>query len=386
MNKKVYVIHENDDWTRHLTARLDEVGVPYESWHLDQGHFDLAATPPEGVYYNRMSASSHTRGHRYAPELTGAVLDWLELNNRRVLNGSKALSFELSKVKQYTALECAGIKTPKTVFAVGKSQIIEAARELGVVPFITKHNRAGKGLGVHLFDSIEALAEYVNGPSFDESVDGITLVQQYIKSPGGFITRAEFVGGKYLYSVRVLTEDGFQLCPVDNCQIEFASCPAGYEEEAKAISIPTYTGLTNLINQELTASFCASEAQSLTAIEPSAQKASFDAEASEAVIAVGENLEDVVVTEPMKFEIIADAETVTGKYRELVTKIEAFLKANQIDVAGVEFIEDEAGNLYVYDVNTNTNYNKEAEAKANKFGMLELAKLLKATTASTVTQ
>jgi len=354
MGKKVYVIHENDDWTRHLTARLDEVGAPYETWHLDEGHFDLAAPPPDGVYYNRMSASSHTRGHRYAPELTGAVLDWLELNNRRVLNGSKALSFELSKVKQYTALECAGIKTPKTVFAVGKDQIIEAARELGVVPFITKHNRAGKGLGVHLFESIESLAEYVNGPNFDESVDGITLVQQYIKSPGGFITRAEFVGGKYLYSVRVLTDDGFQLCPADNCQIEFASCPAGYDDEAaKGLSIPIYSGLTNLINQEPTSSFPASEAQS-------------------------QNLEnEAIETEPMKFEIIADAATVSGKYRELVTKIEAFLKANQIDVAGVEFIEDDAGTLYVYDVNTNTNYNKEAETKANKFAMLKLANLLK---------
>ena len=364
MNKKVYVIHENDDWTRHLTARLDEVGVPYESWHLDQGNFDLSSVPPDGVYYNRMSASSHTRGHRYAPELTGAVLDWLELNNRKVLNGSKALSFELSKVKQYTALERAGIKTPKTVFAVGKDQIIAAAQQLDVFPFITKHNRAGKGLGVHLFDSIEALKDYVNGPSFDESVDGITLVQQYIKAPGGFITRAEFVGGKYLYSVRVLTDDGFQLCPADNCQIEFASCPAGYEEEPpKGLNIPAYLGLSTYTPNEafepsLALSFCASEAQS-------------------------QNLEnEVIETGPMKFEIISDAQTVSGKYRDLVNKIEAFLKENQIDVAGVEFIEDEAGNLYVYDVNTNTNYNKEAEAKAGKFAMLELAKLLKATAAS----
>ena len=37
----------------------------------DYDHFrDIrtGAVPPEGVFYNRMSASSHTRGHRHAPE------------------------------------------------------------------------------------------------------------------------------------------------------------------------------------------------------------------------------------------------------------------------------------------------------------------------------
>jgi len=349
MEKKVFVIHENDDWTRHLTSRLNEVGAPFETWHLNEGHFNLAAEPPQGVFYNRMSASSHTRGHRYAPELAGAVLDWLEFYDRQVLNGSNALRFELSKVKQYTALDRAGIDTPKTIFAVGKDQIIAAAQELAITPFITKHNRAGKGLGVHLFDSVAALTEYVNGPGFEDSVDGITLVQEYIESPGGFITRAEFIAGKYLYSVRVLTDEGFQLCPADNCQIEFASCPAGYEEEqAKGFAVPVFPG-GNSINVD----------PSLLA-EP---------------LVSADQLEPLV---PMKFEIIADSQTVTGKYRDLIHKCEVFLAENGIDVAGIEFIEDAAGNLYVYDVNTNTNYNKGAETKSGKFAMLELAKHLKA--------
>jgi len=350
---KIYVIHENDDWTRHLVARLAELQLPYETWHLAEGHFDLRVAPPPGVFYNRMSASSHTRGHRYAPELTGAVLDWLEFYGRRVVNGSTALSFELSKVKQYTALERAGIPTPRTVFAVGKEQIIAAAQELGSKPFIIKHNRAGKGLGVHLFESVAALTEYVNGPDFEDSVDGVTLVQEYIESPGGFITRAEFVGGKYLYSVRVLTEDSFQLCPADNCQIEFSSCPAGYEDEiAAGLPVPVFTGSIETFAAEAGASNVTS------ATEPA-------------------NLAESVEL-PMKFEIIADANSVTGKYRELVEKCEAFLAENQIEVAGIEFIEAADGSLYVYDVNTNTNYNKEAEAKANKYAMLELAKYLKA--------
>jgi hypothetical protein len=228
---KIYVLHENDDWTNHLNKRLDELNLPYETWHLDQGIVDLTSEPPEGIFYNRMSASSHTRNHRFAPELAGGVLSWLEQHGRTVFNGSRALALEISKINQYTALEQNGIKTPKTIGAVGKDQIIEAAEKLGETPFITKHNRAGKGLGVQLFHSIDALKSYVNGPEFEEPVDGITLIQQYIQSPEPFITRAEFVGGKFVYAVKVDTSDGFELCPADACRIDDAFCPVGEEAE-----------------------------------------------------------------------------------------------------------------------------------------------------------
>jgi len=223
----IHIIHENDEWTQHLTKRLEELKLPYRNWHLAEGNVNLNEEPPQGVFYSRMSASSHTRGHRYAPELAAAVLDWLEFYGRTVYNGSQALVYELSKVKQYTQLQKFGIRVPKTTAAVGKEQIIEAAKSLGSFPFITKHNRAGKGLGVQLFYSLEALGQYLDSPDFEEPVDGITLIQEYITSPEQFITRAEFVGGKYIYSVRVKTDEGFQLCPADACQIGDLFCPVG---------------------------------------------------------------------------------------------------------------------------------------------------------------
>jgi glutathione synthase/RimK-type ligase-like ATP-grasp enzyme len=134
---KIYVLHENDTWTAPLARRLEELGLPYETWHLDRGMVNLREVPPEGVFYNRMSASSHTRGHRYAPELTGVVLEWLEHHGRRVLNGSGALRLEINKMAQYAALEKLGIKTPKTVAAVGKDELLRAAEALGCVPFLT---------------------------------------------------------------------------------------------------------------------------------------------------------------------------------------------------------------------------------------------------------
>ncbi|TCI44882.1 alpha-L-glutamate ligase [Exiguobacterium sp. SH3S2] len=230
---KIHVLHENNEWTDHLVQRLEELSLPYELWHLDEGIIDIEATPPDGVFYNRMSASSHTRGHRYAPELTEGVLAWLEANGRTVFNGTRAIRLEVSKVNQYTALRQAGIRVPRTIAAVGKKQIIEAAEKLGMSPFITKHNRAGKGLGVQLFHSIEALKGYVYGPTFEDSVDGITLIQQYIEAPKPFITRCEFIGGKFLYAVRVDTSEGFELCPADACSIEDQFCPVGETPPAK---------------------------------------------------------------------------------------------------------------------------------------------------------
>lgn len=216
---RIYVIHENAEWIEPLWRALREIGVPFEEWYLDGGQLDLAALPPEGLFYSRMSASSHTRGHRYSPEYAAGVLAWLESHGRRVINNSRALQLEISKVAQYAALHTAGIPCPRSVAAVGRDAILGAGREFGL-PFVTKHNRAGKGLGVHLFRDVAEFERYVEGPAFEESVDGITLIQEYIEAPQPFITRLEFVGGKFLYAVRVDTSEGFELCPADACKVD----------------------------------------------------------------------------------------------------------------------------------------------------------------------
>lgn len=300
--KKVYIIHENMEWTKHLISRLEELDVPYEDWDLSEGLLDIQNLPEDGIYYNRMSASSHTRGNRYAPELTDQVLSWLEQKDARVINGTGAIDLEVSKLKQYMALQNAGIKTPKTIGAVGKENIVKAAEKLNEFPFIIKHNRAGKGLGVRLLYSLQELKDYVNGPDFEESIDGISLIQQYIKSVDGHIIRSEFIGRKYFYAVKVDSRDGFELCPAYVCQI-------GPDGE--------------------------------------------------------------VISEESKFTIIDRLP------EDQIERYETFLNNQHIDVAALEFIIDEDGEVYTYDVNTNTNYNDDAEKAAGQYAMLELAKYLK---------
>ena len=213
----IHVLHENDAWSAPLFEALETRGLPHEAWHLAKGRVAPAEVPPRGIFYNRMSASSHLRDHRFAPELTASTLAWLEAHGRRVLNGSGAIRLEVSKLAQYAGLIAAGIPVPRTIGAVGRDNVLAAAGELGETPFILKPNRGGAGAGVQRIDSVDALAAVLDDPATPPPLDGTWLVQQWIASPDATITRCEFIGGRFYYAVQVDTADGFELCPADAC-------------------------------------------------------------------------------------------------------------------------------------------------------------------------
>src|SRR5205807_6059086 len=231
---QIHVIHDHAAWLGPLARALAAEGLPWRDWFLDRGVFDLSAPPPAGIFYNRMSASSHTRDHRYAAELTAAVLAWLAGHGRRIVNGPRALDLEISKARQYAALEAAGIATPKTVLVAGAQELVDAADQyFAGKPLILKPNRGGKGLGVRLFHTAEALAQYIDSADYEAPIDGLYLLQQYVRAPDPLITRAEFIGGRFLYAVEVDTSEGFELCPADQCAVEDAFFPVGEEPRAK---------------------------------------------------------------------------------------------------------------------------------------------------------
>lgn len=216
---KIYVLHENPAWVEPLRRAFAERSLPFEEWVLVDGAVDMAVAPPEGVFYNRMSASSHTRGHRYAPELTSAVLSWLEGHGRRVVNNGQALRLEVNKAAQYASLSRHGLAIPRTIAAVGREAIVEAAQAFAPGPVILKPNRGGRGQGVLYFDRAADLCDHILGDAFEAPIDGVSLVQEYIRAPQPIITRAEFIGGRFYYAVQVDTSGGFELCPADVCQI-----------------------------------------------------------------------------------------------------------------------------------------------------------------------
>ncbi|MBO6515077.1 MAG: alpha-L-glutamate ligase [Bacteroidia bacterium] len=235
-DNKVYVLHENYSWVEPLFHALKELEVPFHDWFINDGQLDLTQTPPNGIFYNRMSASSHTRGHRYSIELAESVLTWLETHGRKVVNDRRALNLEVRKSEQQLVLNRFDLKTPKTILVNNLNHLTEAAKGLGSTPFIIKPNRGGKGVGVKLYKSLEHLMSDVKNDQIPESLDGILLVQEYLKPVDGRITRLEFIGGELYYAVRIDSSNGFELCPADSCNINDAFCPVGQEHKQNGSS------------------------------------------------------------------------------------------------------------------------------------------------------
>ena len=222
---KIYVLHENNEWIVPLRKAFANRDLPYAEWYLDAWAVNLNAPPPLGVYYNRMSASSHTRDHRYSAELTATVLAWLERHGRVVVNDSRALDLEISKTRQLMRLGREGIAVPKTVAVVGLSSLEDAVSAFAPGPLIVKPNRSGKGLGVRLYETPAQILQAAERNELPATVDGTLLLQEYVRNETGHVYRAEFVGGRFLYLLKIDATGGFELCPSDVCELD-AFCPA----------------------------------------------------------------------------------------------------------------------------------------------------------------
>ncbi len=299
---KAWILYENEDWLPPLTAALESRSIPFELVFVDGGALCMTQPPEPGVYVNRMSPSSHTRGHQGGVRFMREYLAYLEAHDRRVINGSRAFELEVSKVKQDIALRRHGIRTPHTVGVVGRDRLIEHARAMPV-PFITKHNQGGKGLGIRLFTSHDGFEAYVRGGDLEDDPGGVFLLQQYIEPPEPFITRVEIVDGIFQYAIKSNTEMGFQLCPADACAVGDEFCPTAEDSRFTL-------------------------------------------------------REDFTADDP------------------LVASFIALMKDYQLDLAGIEFVEDRDGLRYVYDVNGTTNYNGDVEAEHGLSGMGSLADLI----------
>jgi hypothetical protein len=308
----IYALHENPEWFPPFAAAFAAEGVHVEEWLLTDGVLDLDATPPPGVFWSRISASAHSREHHLSKDYTRAVLSWLESHGRRTVNGRRVLELEMSKVDQLARLRAAGIETPRTVAAVGRHQVVQAAAAVPA-PFVTKHNQGGKGLGVRRFDDHAELADYVGSGEFDEPADGITLIQEYVVPARPSITRVEIVGGEVIYAIEADTaRGGFQLCPADACAVDPAT---GAPLMPPGATLPP---------------------------EPGQQ-----------IFSLLEGFDHPIIEQYL-----------------------AFAQANGIEVCGIEFIESVDGRILTYDVNTNTNYNPAVEQVAPRSAPRALARYL----------
>ena len=166
---------------------------------------------------------------------------------------------------------------------------------------------------MHRFDDADGVRGYLASADFEEPVDGITLLQEYVQPADGTITRVELVGGELVYAIRAdTTAGGFQLCPADACAIGPDGAPGR----------PAWR-----------------------AARPAAGRA------------------DLQPAGRMSTVLPIDGT--------------AFLAGAGIEVAGIELIETADGRIVTYDVNTNTNYNAAVEEVAPRSGPTQIARYLR---------
>lgn len=218
--RPIAILYENDAWMAPLFGALDTVGAPYERVFANELSFDPAGLAPDwSLAVNKVSPSSYLRGHARSIAVARELLPLLEEQGTPVVNGSRAFALETSKARQLLLLRQLGIRAPSARLITDPSQAPIAVRELRF-PVIVKPNVGGSGAHMRRFDTPEALA--AGAATLDLGPDGTGLVQEFLESEDGSSRRVEFLGGQYLYAIRIANEPGqdFNLCPADICQVQ----------------------------------------------------------------------------------------------------------------------------------------------------------------------
>jgi biotin carboxylase len=227
---RVAVLYEHPEWFIPLFAALDERGLEVIRVDATSLRWDPAEPPGFSLLLNRMSPSSHTRGHGHAIHAAAAYIDWVESHGIRVINGSMAYRLELSKSAQIDLLRRLNIPYPRARVINNAGEAADAAAGLRF-PIVVKPNIGGSGAGIQRFDSLDALRRAEAARTIDLGIDSTALVQEFLPARGGTITRLELLEGELLYAIEITPPagHGFNLCPADICQTDAAPQPASLE-------------------------------------------------------------------------------------------------------------------------------------------------------------
>lgn len=248
------ISHEHPDWFKPLFAEMEKRGIPYQTVNPTQHQFAIEEGKPSfDLFFNRMSPSAYLRNGIQGTFYTLNYLKHLENSGVRVINGYQAFTYETSKALQLMLMQQLGIKYPKSRVVNHVSQV-EAATEGLRFPIVIKANIGGSGAGIEKFNTIKEVKEAVANNQIDFGIDHTALVQEFITARGGFISRVETIGGKYIYAIRVYTTgDTFNLCPADICQTtagqDLVRNACALDAPKNGLKVEAFTPSAEIINQ-----------------------------------------------------------------------------------------------------------------------------------------
>jgi hypothetical protein len=246
--KPFAIYHEHPDWFRPLFAELDKREIPYVRLDARQHFYDVAdssTASPYSLFFNRMSPSAYLRGGQNSLFYTLGLLDHFERRGVRVINGSRAFTFETSKARQLDLLASLNLPFPRAR-VINHPALAPTAAEGLRFPVVIKANIGGSGAGIVRYDNPEVLRQAAEQGTINLGIDNTALVQEYIPARDGHITRVETLGGKYLYAINVYTTgESFNLCPADIChtndgvELSRSACPV--DAPKTGLTVEAYT-------------------------------------------------------------------------------------------------------------------------------------------------
>lgn len=242
----IAIYHEHPDWFKPLFEELDSRDIPYIRLNPAAHQFAIEAPAPAySLFFNRMSPSAYLRQGTQGIFYTLNYLKYLEDHGIPTVNGYKAFTYETSKALQLQLMQSLGISYPKARVVNHPSKLVEAAAGLRF-PVVVKANIGGSGAGITKYQTPEDLRQAAENNDMSFGVDHTALLQEFIPARGGYITRVETLGGKYLYAIRVyLTGDTFNLCPADICQtntgVELVRNACALEAPKNGLRVEGYT-------------------------------------------------------------------------------------------------------------------------------------------------
>ena len=251
--KPIAIYHEHPDWFKPLFAELEKRGLPYVRINPAQHQFNINDTDNKySLFFNRMSPSAYLRKGEQGIFFTLGYLRHLETFGTKTINGFKAFTYETSKSQQLSLIKKLGYGFPKSKIINHSSQVIAASEGLRF-PIVVKANIGGSGAGITKYNSIESLQADVVADAIDLGIDMTALVQEYIPARGGYITRIETLGGKFLYGIKVFTNgESFNLCPADICQTndgkELVRNACAVDAPKNGMRVEAYTPPPEIIN------------------------------------------------------------------------------------------------------------------------------------------
>src|SRR5215471_9326926 len=216
MSYDLVVLFEHPEWQKPLFSALSRRAVNFGAFDLKRAAFDPDRIPAAPLYFNQASPSAYVRGNTRAVPLALSLMRSLELGGARVLNGSRAFSLELSKSAQAALLRKLEIPHPRSLAFNDPETAL--TQWTGGWPALLKPEQGGSGARMFLLHSPDEFRKLLRVQPSLWLPDNLLLLQEYFPLDAAKgIVRMEFLGGKLLYAMRVISHGAFNLCPSEVC-------------------------------------------------------------------------------------------------------------------------------------------------------------------------